>query len=126
MTSTHSSNPPRTDWRSAFLAGRWAEAREALEALTLTGKADASAWAHLADALRRMGDTASAHAAADEALTRDITNLRGLMVKHELLLEAGAEREAAVYGRGLIQHGGEGRGLPDDLAVAVRRAHERQ
>lgn len=117
--------PPKDDWRGAFLAGRWAEARLGLETLTREGRADASAWAHLADACRRMDDTAAAHAAADEALTRDITNLRGLMVKHELLLAAGADREAAVYGRGLIQHGGEGRGLPDDLAAAVRRANER-
>lgn len=113
-------------WRTAFAAGRWAEARDLLEAAVKAGSADAMTWAHLADACRRLGDPAAAHAAADEALTRDITNLRGLMVKYELLLEAGAEREAGVYGRGLIQHGGEGRGLPDDLAVAVRRAHDRQ
>lgn len=115
---------PAVDWRAAFSGGHWAEARSVLEAAVAAGQVDASTWAHLADVCRRLDDPAAAHAAADEALRRDITNLRALMVKQDLLLQAGAGRESQVYSRGLIQHGGEGRGLPDDLAQAVRRAHE--
>lgn len=107
---------------AAFHAGRWPEARPALEAVDRAGAAGPSILAMLAWTHHKLGDDKAAEVVVNRALELDGQDPRVLLIKGDILSDLGAKREANLYYRALVALADGGAALPADLAHGVARA----
>ncbi len=107
---------------AALQAGRYADARDALEGALRAAPADDTTCLALAYACTHLGDHAAARAAVDAALQTDPRNLRALLLKGDLLWAAGDERAAAAFFRAALSVAPAADAMPPDLSQAVERA----
>jgi aspartyl/asparaginyl beta-hydroxylase (cupin superfamily) len=97
-------------------------ARELFGRALAAGSADPMALVGMAHACRATGDAQGASAAVDRLLAADPRNLRGLILKGDLLAEAGEARSASSYYVAAVRSAPPLEQLPADLAADVRRA----
>ena len=97
-------------------------ARDSFQRLADAGQADVNIWVALAGACGRLGDLAMAHAAADKALALDARNLRGLIVKADLLAHQNDIRGALAFYMVAVQSSPPLNELTADLRVEIQRA----
>ena len=98
-------------------------ARECFQRLADAGQADAVIWVALAGACGRLGDLQAAHAAVDKALALDPSNLRGLIVKADLLGGQGDARAASAFYMAAVQAAPPENQLTSDLRADLQRAN---
>jgi aspartyl/asparaginyl beta-hydroxylase (cupin superfamily) len=97
-------------------------ARELFGRALAAGSADPMALVGMAHACRASGDAQGATAAIDRLLARDPRNVRGLILKGDLLADAGEARSASSYYVAAVRSALPLEQLPADLAAEVRRA----
>lgn len=82
---------------AAFEAGKAAEAQDAFERIVAGGQANIQTWLLLAYACRQAGRFVRAEEAADQVLSLDRQNVRGLIVKGDCRFEAKDDRAASSF-----------------------------
>lgn len=97
-------------------------ARESLERLVATGRADASVYLRLAHACAVLKDHAAALAAADRVLALEPRNFRALIVKADQLGAAGDHRAAAAFYRAAVAVAPPANQMPAALRDELGRA----
>lgn len=105
----------------ALQAGRAADARELLQSVTQTGRANAQIWGMLAMACKAVGDNAGEEAAIDALLALEPRAIRGLIMKADCRAKAGDDRGALQFYETVVMLTRETQ-VPAALASEVRRA----
>lgn len=108
----------------ALRLGQAAMARELFGELTAAGRANAAVWLGLAQSQRLLGDAGASHAAVDRALELEPRNLQALVLKGDLLDEAGDVRRASSFYLAAVQGAPAPERLPAELRGVVKRAQD--
>jgi len=106
----------------ALRRGDARKARDTFERIVAARQADVSVCLALASACRRLGDARAALAAADKALALAPNELRAVILKADLMAEAGDERGASSHYQFAVRIAPPDTEMPADLRDEVRRA----
>ena len=110
-----------TEGVAALQQGRSEEAREKLEQVAATGRANAQIWLILATVCRDLADTPAEEAALDEMLALEPQAVRGLIMKADCRLKLGDDRNASFLYKKALQLA-EGQNVPQGLLTELERA----
>ncbi len=113
---------PLAQGLAALRAGDAATAAPLLERAALAAPANARAWFGLATAHRALGDAEAARAASERALALAPREPQILILKADLLADAGQHEDAAPVYAGAVRAAGDPARLPAALASEVHRA----
>jgi hypothetical protein len=108
--------------QAALANGDAAEARDLLERIVASQRADASIWLALAKARGSLGDEAGQAAAIDRALSSSPNDLHALLAKGDHMAASGDARGASTFYSAALQHMPRIKNLPQDLQDGLRRA----
>lgn len=109
---------------AALKSGNAREAHAHFSQLDRAGLADSSVYLGLAIASHKIGLTAEAHRAVDQALVLDGNNLRAFLVKADLMAQQGDARGASSFYLAAIRLADAQKDLPEDLVAAIENARE--
>ena len=109
----------------ALRRGDAAGARALFEREVTEPGADGPAWAGLLQACRALGDRAGERAALDGLLAVEPVNVRALILKGDLLAEAGEDRAAASFYSSALRRAPPTAETPPDLREGLGRAQAR-
>ena len=108
----------------ALRNSRWRLAHEHFSMAIASGAAEASVWIGLAQACSGLKDQPGRAAAIDKALALEPGNVRGLIIKADLLAEAGDARAASSFYLSAIRLAPPDGQISSDLAPELRHARQ--
>jgi aspartyl/asparaginyl beta-hydroxylase (cupin superfamily)/Tfp pilus assembly protein PilF len=108
---------------AALQQGRPEEAREKLEQVTATGRANAQIWLILATICRNLDDVMAEEAALDRMLALEPQGIRGMIMKADCRLKAGDDHNALFLYKKALQLA-EGQTVPQGLVPELQRARQ--
>lgn len=112
------------DGVQALRRGDLATARKAFEDLTASGSASAQAWLLLAQTCVAQRDRAASTLALDKVLSLDPRNPYAMLMKGDLLAEAGDERGSAAFYAAANSAATSFANLPPDLIERLKKAEQ--
>jgi aspartyl/asparaginyl beta-hydroxylase (cupin superfamily)/Tfp pilus assembly protein PilF len=107
---------------SALQTGNSGLAKSLFEQITSSGRGDASHWMGLAYATSRLGDPDTALKSVDRALELHPQNLRAILLKADLLKQAGKSRQYLNYYVHALKLAAGIPNLPNDIRQGLERA----
>ena len=107
---------------NALQSGDAKTARALFEKIVDAGKADKQVWLCVALARQAMRDIGATHAAIDEVLKADPTNIRALLIKADCYAAQNDGRAAASYYTTVVRLAPDLAALPPEVAGEIRRA----